>query len=608
MAWGPKQAASKTARTPGEPPTADSPSLSGEAFPSLGGGGSRRQAPGGAAPKGAWGAASREAPGGTRGPAPQPQKSKEEETPEEVDPAEQQQETAQQAEEQQDSWGEGSWQRWKEEERPEEKLQEGGEEREERPEAAGEDSTEALLQRLEPLGGASAFLTVTAGLDLAALLGLLHVIRGDSGPDGLDVAAWEELAAMVQRFGGPRAVLDLLEVEKVHAAVVEALSGGSSSAAGAEAACQEDPAPVAAQVVAEQSKEDQPLLSVPSVEPTQGAPWESAADPAPAPAEAAPKSSWAAMVSSNAPSAAAPTKAAPWAGKGAPGKGGPSLPPHPSTPAPRPPGEPPRHHPPPEAAPQQPAWPTASAPGSAPAWGPQSKAPQQPPDGYAPGLEAAPAWGPAPTSPPTVAPAASKWLSRVGVVKDPPAAPPPKEEDEAVLEAGDAEEDELKIDEQEPPWEEQDDEVANTVGPSSTGFRETFEVVDVQAKAKAVSEEADAAVEAEEQVPASACEEEPAAAAGGPGPALALASGQAKEPKLAGTKLSEWLRRRVFQLRVTLPIGHSELLEVLQSLDDEKLQPPFEEAKLWLGFDDADSLPKGLEQLMTDFRDVRVRP
>lgn len=441
---------------------------------------------------------------------------------------------------------------------------------------------------------------------------------------------------MVQRFGGPRAVLDLLEVEQVHAAVVEALSGGASpsaaaaAAAGAEAACQEDPVMlVAAQDAVQQSKEDQPLPSVPSVEPTPGAPWESGGlETALEEAATAPKSSWAAMVSSTAPSAwptAAPTKA-PWAGKGALGKGGPSLPPHPSTPAPRPPGEPPRHHPPPEAAPQQPAWPPASAP----AWGPQSKAPQRPPDGYAPGLEVpqrpppdahapgleAPAWGPAPTSPPTVAPAASKWLSRVGVVKEPPAPPRQEqveEEEEAGLDGGDAEEDELKIDDQEPPsWEEPDDEVANTVGPSSTGFRETFEVVDVVAREKAAREEADAAAEAaaeaEELLAAGACEEEPAAAAASPSPASAPPSGQAKEQRLAGTKLSEWLRRRVFQLRVTLPIGHSELLEVLQNLDDEKLRPPFEEAKLWLGFDDADSLPKGLEQLMTDFRDVRVRP
>ncbi|CAE8714752.1 unnamed protein product [Polarella glacialis] len=64
----------------------------------------------------------------------------------------------------------------------------------------------------------------------------------------------------------------------------------------------------------------------------------------------------------------------------------------------------------------------------------------------------------------------------------------------------------------------------------------------------------------------------------------------------------------VFQLRVNLVMGQNELMEVLQSLDDDKLQPPFEEAKLWLGLDPEESLPPALEQLISEFRDVRVRP
>jgi len=83
---------------------------------------------------------------------------------------------------------------------------------------------------------------------------------------------------------------------------------------------------------------------------------------------------------------------------------------------------------------------------------------------------------------------------------------------------------------------------------------------------------------------------------------------EAKESNLAGKKLAEWLRRRVFQLRVSLPVGQAELLEVLQSLDDEKLQPPFEEAKLWLGLDESETMPSALEQLLTDFRHVRAKP
>lgn len=89
-------------------------------------------------------------------------------------------------------------------------------------------------------------------------------------------------------------------------------------------------------------------------------------------------------------------------------------------------------------------------------------------------------------------------------------------------------------------------------------------------------------------------------------PAWPAATGAVKE-RLSGTKLAEWLRRRVFQLRVPLAMGHAELLEVLQSLDDEKLQPPFEEAKLWLGLDESEAMPPALAQLITDFRDVRSR-
>jgi len=88
-------------------------------------------------------------------------------------------------------------------------------------------TTAALLERLEPMGGAAAFLTVTDGLDLAELLGLLHVIRGDTGPEGLDIPAWKELSASVQSFGGPRAVLSLLANEKVRATVAAAIAEGT---------------------------------------------------------------------------------------------------------------------------------------------------------------------------------------------------------------------------------------------------------------------------------------------------------------------------------------------------------------------------------------------
>lgn len=82
-------------------------------------------------------------------------------------------------------------------------------------------------------------------------------------------------------------------------------------------------------------------------------------------------------------------------------------------------------------------------------------------------------------------------------------------------------------------------------------------------------------------------------------------SGQ-PQVRLEGAKLAEWLRRRIFQLRVH--IGHAELLEVLQALDDEKLQSPFDEVKLWLGMDEVESMPAALVQLITEFKDVRCKP
>jgi len=76
--------------------------------------------------------------------------------------------------------------------------------------------------------------------------------------------------------------------------------------------------------------------------------------------------------------------------------------------------------------------------------------------------------------------------------------------------------------------------------------------------------------------------------------------------RASGADLAAWLRKRIFQLRVTINIGPSELLSVLQSLDDEKLAPPFTEAKLWLGLEEREPLPAALEQLVTEYRAVRA--
>jgi len=80
---------------------------------------------------------------------------------------------------------------------------------------------------------------------------------------------------------------------------------------------------------------------------------------------------------------------------------------------------------------------------------------------------------------------------------------------------------------------------------------------------------------------------------------------EAASPSQAGISLDAWLRKRLFQLRVTIALGPKELLSVLQKLDDEQLAPPFAEAKLWLGFDDQEPMPAALEQLMTEYRAVR---
>jgi len=76
-------------------------------------------------------------------------------------------------------------------------------------------------------------------------------------------------------------------------------------------------------------------------------------------------------------------------------------------------------------------------------------------------------------------------------------------------------------------------------------------------------------------------------------------------PLQVGVSLDAWLRKRLFQLRVTIALGPKELLSVLQQLDDEQLAPPFVEAKLWLGFDEQEPMPAALEQLMTEYRALR---
>jgi hypothetical protein len=79
--------------------------------------------------------------------------------------------------------------------------------------------------------------------------------------------------------------------------------------------------------------------------------------------------------------------------------------------------------------------------------------------------------------------------------------------------------------------------------------------------------------------------------------------------KLRGDRLGDWLRRRVFELRVPLAdfgMGASDLLGVLQGLNDEQLVPPFSEVKMWLGLDDKQSLDPALAQLVLEFGQIRM--
>eukprot|EP00931_Biecheleriopsis_adriatica_P053965 TRINITY_DN31714_c5_g1_i1.p1 TRINITY_DN31714_c5_g1~~TRINITY_DN31714_c5_g1_i1.p1 ORF type:complete len:545 (-),score=133.07 TRINITY_DN31714_c5_g1_i1:101-1735(-) len=441
--------------------------------------------------------------------------------------------------------------------------------------ATQEDTTKLLLARLDPLGGAQAFLNVTDGLDLVQLLGWLHAVRGAT-PEDLDIPAWKELSIWVQGFGGPRAVLDLLKIDKVQQSVKESLAAAASKGQAQAATSHHDVEVVAPTGTSEEGDSgaaaggtdlpSPPLPASPSPAEAPAAPWNAAPAgpppaspppevPAPA-ATAAPStsvssraSSWAARVTGSKMPQVAPIKAPAWGGKGSAGKGTPSsqLPP-PSMPAPRPPGEPPQSAPPsaappppatsPEAVPQQLSVPSTAAP-------PPPSAPKAAsPDGYS-------AWAPPPSSPPV-----SQWL--------------------------------------------QHDDLDMSLDPKegSDMFPEEEEEEEEGQEQQEESERTEAEVEEPKTAP-------PPAPAASP-PAWPAATGAVKE-RLSGTKLAEWLRRRVFQLRVPLAMGHAELLEVLQSLDDEKLQPPFEEAKLWLGLDESEAMPPALAQLITDFRDVRSR-
>jgi hypothetical protein len=72
--------------------------------------------------------------------------------------------------------------------------------------------------------------------------------------------------------------------------------------------------------------------------------------------------------------------------------------------------------------------------------------------------------------------------------------------------------------------------------------------------------------------------------------------------------LADWLRRRVFELRVPVSdfgMGATDLLNVLKGLTDEQMAPPYDEVKMWLGLDSTEELPPALGQLVQEFVSTR---
>mmetsp|Transcript_2395 Transcript_2395/g.4373 ORF Transcript_2395/g.4373 Transcript_2395/m.4373 type:complete len:523 (-) Transcript_2395:153-1721(-) len=428
-----------------------------------------------------------------------------------------------------------------------------------------EDTTEALLERLEPMGGAGAFLTVTDGLDLAQLLGLLHVIRGDAGVEGLDIPAWKELSASVQSFGGPRAILNLLQNDKVRETVAEAIAEQGAPAEQGEDWHQDELQDVGPDSEGPPSSPPPAPASAPIESPApeeaveiHGPPPAAAPPPAEPPAQvptSAPRSGgWADLVRTG----AAPPKwgkgglGTAWSG----GKGATAL---------RPPSEPP---PPAAAAAAQP-----QAVDLAP--GPKPKA--SAPEGYA-------------------------------------QQPMQPSQEVTEVQAEQAAEDEWKEVEAEPlqdvdsskQWKAQSNGDSDSRWNSDEEWLKQGWTKDASGWWHPPKKDASSSASAKEEEEVKEHDDKAAWV-----PATAPPSAPPSAPaasNLAGQKLAEWLRRQVFERRVSLPMGQAELLEVLQNLDDEKLQPPFEEAKLWLGFDESDSINPALERLLMDFRDVRAKP
>lgn len=95
-------------------------------------------------------------------------------------------------------------------------------------------------------------------------------------------------------------------------------------------------------------------------------------------------------------------------------------------------------------------------------------------------------------------------------------------------------------------------------------------------------------------------------------PQVCLPPGSRELPWLpspsARTSLDDWFRRKIYDLRVNLSIGCSELLNVLQGLPDSELAPPFTKVKMWLGLEESEDISPPLARLIVDFAVVRTMP
>lgn len=70
-------------------------------------------------------------------------------------------------------------------------------------------------------------------------------------------------------------------------------------------------------------------------------------------------------------------------------------------------------------------------------------------------------------------------------------------------------------------------------------------------------------------------------------------------------KWTDWIRRRVFEMRLSLGKSPAEFLAVLQSLEDDQLEAPFAQVKLLWGLEETEALPAAMGRIAMEFRTLR---